>query len=546
MRTAAQKFLAKAFYPLVILGLAAFFVLMSPIIFYPVAADDAYWLLLQPDNYNNSLSESFLRVIESSYSFTGQPRTTSLAVLIRVWQAMFVMNTAIFFAISPALVWSGIKIFLMMVVIATLWLFLKKYRYRSRSGEVINISSKTRRTIIVFLPILIATGFEVPSAGLSNGWLFYPLLTYLPIAIAVLVALGLIKSHDLLTRNFARNALPVSAFLFFLAWALNLSYELWLISVPFALLVLLLDPVSKSKGLLGGLMPKLWAGGVFGGAFSAIFIWTRIQINMMPCFDNNTCYDGTVIELNLENIIKNFTSALPGQGFERMFLPETQTPSRSLVAVAVAASVALLLALLAYLTKLRSLTTLFNKSNQEEVRALLTLASLMFFLAISSAIVTGITERAGERLIDPINPYRSGPTISISLSVAAAALAIILIRYLDGQKFVTNSIKIVGASLIVVLSASNFAMNNQETRNKASSPHHMITQALHREIALGATGKESVARRCLLIEEAKSVMSEDNQVRFIPGAERAFALYWGTPFCSTQSHKTVDISNIDG
>jgi hypothetical protein len=528
------------------LGFAAFLILMLPIVFYPLAGDDAYWLLLQPTEYNNSLVDSFVRIIESSYSFTRQPRTTSLAELLRVWQAMFVMKTSIFFAIPPALVWSGIKIFLMMIVIATLWLFLKKYRFHSRSGEIRNISSKTRLTLIALLPLFIAIGFEVPTSGNTNGWLFYPLLMYLPVAIAALVALALTKSHALLTRNFARFVVPVSITLFFLAWALNLSYELWLISVPFAVLVLLLDPVSKRDGLLHGLVPKLWVGGIFGGAFAAIFIWTRIQISTMPCFDTNTCYNGTVIDFKFENIIKNFTSAFPGQGLERMFSPEAPELPRSLVAVGVAASIVLLLAVLGYHAKLKTVEKVTIEDKQDEVRPLLTISSLMVFLAIASAILTGITARAAENLLDPINPYRSGPTITIALAVSIAALVILLFRFVDGKKLVTNSIKIVGASLVVVLAASNFVMNIQETRFQASSPRHMLVQAIHREIALGAEGEAAVARRCELLEEAKIILSENNQIRFIPGAERAFFLYWGTPFCSTQQHKTVDINNIDG
>jgi hypothetical protein len=532
MGTAFQKFLSKAFYPCLIFGLAAFFVLMAPILFYPLAGDDAHWLILKPTQHNNSLVDSFLQIVGSSYSFTGQPRTTSLASLFRVWQAMFVMNTSIFFAISPALVWSGIKIFLILAVIATLWLFLKRYRFRSRSGEIRNISSKTRLTLVSLLPLFIATGFEVPSSGLSNGWLFYPLLTYLPIAISVLVALALAKSHALLTRNFAKFVLPVSVSLFLLAWALNLSYELWLISVPFALLFLLLDPVSKDNGTLRGLAPKLWVGGVFGGAFSAIFIWTRIQISMMPCFNTNTCYNGTVIDLKIETIVKNFTSAFPGQGLEMMFLPETQEVPRSLVAVGVTASVILLLAISAYYAKQKSVEEISTEDKQNELRPLLTLAALMFFLAITSAILTGVTVRAFNSLIEPLNPYRSGPTITLALAFALAALTILLFRSLDRQKLFANSVKIAGGITIVVLTASNFMMNIQETRAEASSPRHMLTQAIHREITLGASDEGAITRRCQLLEELRIVSSKESHRRwYSTGANQSFKLYWGTPFC---------------
>jgi heme/copper-type cytochrome/quinol oxidase subunit 2 len=546
MNLTILRHLANFYYPIIFMGTVAFAVLMAPIVFYPLGADDAYWVLLQPAKYNNSLFDSFVRIIESSYNFTGVPRTISLAILIRVWQAMFVMNTSIFFAISPALVWSGIKIFLMVVVIATVWLFLKKYRFRSGSGEVRNLSSNTRRTLIVIMPILMATGFEVPSAGLSNGWIFYPLFTYPPIVISVLVGLALTKSHSLLTRNFAKFVLPVSVFLLFLAWALNLSYELWLISVPFALLILLLDPVSDSKRVLSSFIPKLWVGGVFGGAFSAIFIWTRVQLSTMPCFDTNTCYNGTVIDPRIETIINNFTSAFAGQGLEKMFSPENPGLPRSLVAVGVAASVILLLAIFAFYAKQKSVDKTSIENKQIEFRPLLTLAALMIFLAVTSAILTGVTVRASSSLIEPLNPYRSGPTITISLSLALAILIILLFRFLDGKQLVRNSIKIAGAGLVVVLTTSNFAMNIQETRAEASSPKRMLTQAIHREIALGATDDGAIARRCQLLEDAKNILNENNQVKFIPGAEKAFFLYWGTPFCSTQEQKTVDLNNIDG
>jgi hypothetical protein len=509
------RFLERAYFPLAIIALGALIVLVSPVIFFPIGGDDSYWLLLQPAHYNNSLLESSTRLIDSSYTFTGQPRATSLALLLRVWQAMFVMNTSVFFGISPMVVWSTIKILLIAAAVWTLWHFLKRYKFRSKSGHVSILSRKTRIIIVVFLPLVVITTLEVPSVGLSNGWIFYPLLTYAPLVVSLLVSLALLKTQDLLARNFRRYFFPASVLLLSMAWALNLSYELWLVSVPFALLVLLLEPVSGKWNDVRGLIPKLWVGGVFGGSFSAIFIWTRVQIARMPCFESNTCYNGTVVDFDLGNIFKNFVSALPGQGLEAILSPDGAGLSRFLLAVGSVATLALIL-------------------------------SLMVFLALVSAIITGITARAAERLVDPLTPYRSGPTIALALSVAAIALLIISMRFFDKNILVKKSMLVIAASLVIMFSSSNFAMNLQQTRIQAQNPVNILIQAIHTEVALGASGDQALLRRCLLLEDAKNLLGEEGKIRFIPGAEKAFNLYWGREFCSLEEHKVVNLVSIDG
>jgi hypothetical protein len=526
------KALATAYFPLALLAFAALFVLMSPVIFFPIGGDDEYWLLIQPERYNNSLFASFISIIGASYDFTGVPRTVSLTNLFRVWQAMFVMNTSVFFGFSPIVVWSTIKILLVSTAIFTLWHFLKSYKFRSRSGPVSILKRKTRIVLVLLLPLALTTTLEVPSVGLSNGWIFYPFLTYLPFVISLLVSLALLKSHDLLARNFRRHLLPVSALLLLVASALNLSYELWLVSVPFALLVLLLDPVTGESKKFRRLTPKIWVGGLFGGSFSAIFIWTRIQIARMPCFESNTCYNGTVVEADLGNVFKNFVSALPGQGLEPIFSPDGVQFSSSLLAVGSIATLALMLGLMAHYLRLRLHLLEHTDNEGHETVGLLKLTSLMVFLALASAIITGITARAAERLVDPLTPYRSGPSIALALSVAAIALVLISIKFFDRNTLVKKSILVIAVSLVIMFSASNFAMNLPQTRIQAQKPANLIIQAIHWEVALGASGDQAILRRCLLLNDARTLLGEQAEIRFIPGAEKAFNLYWGREFCS--------------
>jgi hypothetical protein len=170
----------------------------------------------------------------------------------------------------------------------------------------------------------------------------------------------------------------------------------------------------------------------------------------------------------------------------------------------------------------------------------------MVFLALVSAIITGITARAAERLVDPLTPYRSGPTIALALSVAAIALLIISMRFFDKNILVKKSMLVIAASLVIMFSSSNFAMNLQQTRIQAQNPVNILIQAIHTEVALGASGDQALLRRCLLLEDAKNLLGEEGKIRFIPGAEKAFNLYWGREFCSLEEHKVVNLVSIDG
>jgi prepilin signal peptidase PulO-like enzyme (type II secretory pathway) len=310
--------------------------------------------------------------------------------------------------------------------------------------------------------------------------------------------------------------------------------------------VLLLEPVSGKWNDVRGLIPKLWVGGLFGGSFSAIFIWTRVQIARMPCFESNTCYNGTVVDFDLGNIFKNFVSALPGQGLEAILSPDGAGISRFLLAVGSVATLALILSLMAHYFKLRLHLPDHSADQGHEFGALLKLTSLMVFLALVSAIITGITARAAERLVDPLTPYRSGPSIALALSVAAIALLIISMRFFDKNILVKKSMLVIAASLVIMFSSSNFAMNIQQTRIQAQNPVNILIQAIHTEVALGAPGDQALLRRCLLLEDAKTLLGEQAEIRFIPGAEKAFNLYWGTDFCSKEQHKVVDLVNTDG
>jgi hypothetical protein len=456
------------------------------------------------------------------------------------------MKLSTLFSVSPTFFWGLLKLLWIGIVVTSLWIFLSVFRYRSSNGEVLQLAFRTRATICTIFPVLAVTGFEVASVGTSNGWIFYPNLTYLPLAYYLLIAVVLLHAESLLRKNFKIWIAPISLFLVAIGWGLNLSYEINALSVPFALGVLLLKPVEKKKGCLGGNRTKLVVATIFGGSFATIFLWTRWQLAQIPCVATENCYDGTVVDVQLGTIVNNFVSALPGSEFTRLLSAPKGTLSLSVIIVGLLAASVLVYLAARFTKSLEFSRDDYVAAKHSEQQPLLLIAGSMVVVAIGSAVITGITKGAIPRLATPITPYRSGPVITLALSVALAALLILLWRRLANRHALRKSLMVGFSGLVVLLGSANFVLNTSLMRDAISTPSAVFVNQIFDEVALGAEGKVGDQRRCALLEEYNASTKSTRKAKIIRGAQDSFTLYYGIPFCTRDIEAFVDMDKLDG
>jgi hypothetical protein len=530
----ALKFLRdrQSFIPF--LALVFFGVFFYPIAVFPIGGDDLYWIIGTPAWYGNDPLEALHRILSQVYSFEGtQARTTSLTSVLRVWLAMGSINLALLLGVSPNLIWAGSKVLLILITLAVVWIFLSSLRYRSKSGLVRSLGKGTRRVLLAGSIVVLATGLEVNSVGNSNGWIFYPILSYLPLAVYMGIAVLLIKSYELLSSNFLGWILPLTMGLSAAAWAINLSYELWAFSVPFGILVLLLQPNGRDSLLAGPWRAKMTVAGIFGGVYSGIFAWTRIQLGNMECFETGTCYGGTVIDFNLEVVAKNFFAAFPGAGLDWIlrFLSDTH-PGALIVAVIIVVAIFAGMFMSATVRTIRgSRKTDTEFDNRDEIQPLLWLSALMLFAAVGSATITGITERAAWVLDNPLTPDRSGPTIAVALSISAVSALVVCWRALGTRKPYKYGLLATSVSVVVILAISNFVINWKATSVQLSSPSQVLVDSIYLEFVSGPGVGEVSNLRCHLLQQIPETFPGGRGGRFVYAAQESFDLFWGVQFC---------------
>lgn len=521
-------------------------VIAFPVLAYPVQADDGYWILNEPSAVNNSIVQAYTQSLAEAFTFEGQPRTTALATAERRALAILTMAFSTTFAVPPWVPWGVFKVMWLIVNISALALFVTKLKFRDASGVTRRLSRQSILSIIVLFPVVLVAGIEMETVLLNNGWLFYPNLTYLPFGVYLLVATLLIVLEGPVRRTPLVWGPPSILLLGIIAFAISLQYELMALAIPVGILALILEPVdgpswfSRWRG-------KVLLGSAFGGVYSLVFLWTRWQISQMPCHANGTCYQGNVIQIDPGAIVRNFTASLPGPGIQAALdagssVIDSRVFWASLVVGVLAAlSGASVLYLLLRRGDLGRKGTGLNVDRpagiEADRRGLLVIVLLMLVIAVGSTIITGITQRAVERLVEPISSYRVGVIIWSAVSVAVIALGIYGVSLIRGRlqhaKALSVSV-VVGAVLLGVTAGSALWNNILINEERLREPTQKALSEIHWEVALGDRSVEGDLARCELLDRYWSTYNNPSSSArlVVQGAQSAFQLHHGLPFCS--------------
>ena len=526
------------------LSLSAYLVLLLvvlfPVLASSVGADDSYWLMEAAPDSGGSFRRAFWDPFLASFAFDAQARMTGLSEASRWVLALAVMKLSVAFSVPPVAIWALLKVFLLVLALVGAVVFLRAFRFRGADGGAARFGRTTIVAIVVLLPLLVVLGAKTQSIGTLNGWLNYPTITYGPFGAYLLLAAAALAASRLLDARFSRAVVPVAVLAAIAGVAVSFDYELMALSIPLVVLVLLVQPAPVAATRWARWRGRVVVGGVFALAFATSFAWIRVRISQMTCESAESCYSGTVLQVDPATLVRNLLGALPGGTGE--FLAEQAERSGTPVPTATAASVltalgcvllaALVLAVLAARTPAAE-----PGVRPDEARGLLAVVGVGVVNALGATAITGISQRAVESLTSGAMAYRSGVVVWTALAFAlAAALVLAWTR----RRRIAGAIAAVAvAVLAVAVIATSLPANVVSAQVNRVQAGTVLVDTLHAEVALGDLSAVGDERRCDAIlafmgDRPKDEFS-DRFVRTVQGAYRSFQLFYAQPFCSTKA-----------
>lgn len=526
----------------VVLGLLYFAmiaIVLAPVLFASVGGDDRYWLLIKGPNADGSVLTAFWQPLSHAFAFDNQPRTTALALSERSIVAVVAMDIATYFSIPPVIVWACLKIVLVALLVVATRVFLHQIQFRDSRGRIRGLERSSVAFISILLPLTIAIGAKAQNINSINGWNFYPTLTYGAFTAYLFFAALVLRLSRALDRDYRSWAIPVIALMAVSGLAINLSYEMLALLLPITFLVLALQPLdaaASSRWLQ-------WRGRVtvllaLAIPYSTLFLWIRWRISQMACQVTDSCYNGSVIDVSPRALVNNFRGALPGQNGAlvseqadaagRAF-PTASTFSFLVAIVAAAAAWGL------WVNWQARHTTSPEDAEQDgrDTRGLLIVLAVCVSIALGSAAITGITERAGEDLTTPAIAYRSGVATWSALSVSGLVLVLLASR--ARHRAVSVGAFAALTAVLIGSVALYLPRNVQSAQLNRQVPGTQFADTVQREVTLGDTSKAGDLRRCATmaqeLERFTPTPGSGNQQLF-HGAYLAFDFYHHTTYCS--------------
>lgn len=518
-------------------------VILWPIVAYPVRADDQYWILIMPPRAEGSALLAYFQPFQSIFGDDGtQLRATAAAYGERRLAAVIVMAVAVWLAAPPAVIWAVMKVALLVGVVATLIFFLRTFRFWHKNTPTA-LSPHVVLTIAIFAPLIVLAAAEVGTYRLNNGWIFYPVLTYTPFIWYLGVSLLLIGLERFASDQKRWKWLVAMAASGFVGFFLNFAYEVVALAVPLSC-VILLAYAGKDRPLsVAWWRAKLTILVPFGLSYTAMFLWIRWRLSSAQCRLDGTCYEGTLLEFSGSAIINNLLGALPWAApieFARI-VANGGLDRGMLLSVAIAGLAAVSLFVFGMRIASKSVGSMHASTRQRsDIVGLSWIVGFMLAAVLGITVITAISQRAVERLQEPLSPYRAGPTIWMGLAIVLACVAVMIWMALSTNRLGRPApsrwrgvfVLLVFAGTVVLVGSQHW-QNVREYRDIASSTSSQALDRIHAEVARGDTSERGNERRCELLADYERAVSVSNQTvrQTLSGADASFILYHGQSFC---------------
>ena len=522
------------------------FIILTPVLFASIGADDRFWVLEVAPNSHGSYWQAFWAPTSRAFDFDGQARTTALAFAERRVLALFTMDLATFFSIPPAVIWAAVKIGLLALGVFAVVVFLRQLRFRDGHGQIKGIQPASIAFITIALPLAIALGAKSQNVASLNGWNYYPTLTYGPFVVYLLFTVLVLKCSTLLQRNYRLWVAPISIVMAVAALILNLSYELLALTIPLGALALVLQPVPAENTLWRRWRGKLTVFVVLVGTYTAIFVWIRWRIGQMKCHLTDSCYPGTVIELNPRTLLYNFVGAFPLPpwefGAQQAARGGRDFPDVNWLSIGAAVlGAGALLGIWASWNVRRKVRAADDGSPDEtasakpsdDVRGLLIVIATGLVIAVGSVMITGITARAVEMVQSPMLPYRNGVVTWSALALSGVAgTRLLMVSRWRAVRYGALAALLAVLIGFISLNLPRNVLTAQENRATKGTP---FSDTLHWEVALGDNSAEGDERRCEYIRDYRSHQEKPTAqfTRAMNAAYASYEFYHDAPYCST-------------
>jgi len=517
-------------------------VMVWPALSAPIHADQRYMYLNVPGRVQGDWLE-IIRVLWSEIPERAeQGRMTPVGYLMQ-WVFYNGLTEFSVATGTPLVVLHGIlKVLLFAVAVLCVAAFVKSLRGRGPDGEMVAPSRSTVWLVVAGVVVLGAAGVQT-HLQFRNGWLSYPVLTYGAVMVAFgIVALTLWLTRRMAERSTAAQTTTAVVTMIVVGLFLNLSYELYYVAFPAAILALILQPDPPDEGRRRARIAKLVIGGTlavtFVGTFMAIRVWLADA-----CADQ--CYIGTQTQFSGDTARfawYNLASSLPMSGrsealatmslLGRDSLP--QPFSSPLVVGCILAGLALVAARI--LLRRRSTEAMRGEIDQETARAesgaLLRGGIVALAIALGSVVVMSVSAQVPEIILGVGYPYRHIVVTWVGLCLAGL-LFLTAIDLRLRNRGVGVGLWVATAVGAVLIAGAMLPVNLQSTRAELLSPSIRATDAIHREITLGDPRPEADERRCATIEALAQNNVPPVSVNFITdSAQLAYRYFYGVDYCS--------------
>jgi hypothetical protein len=513
--------------------------LLWPVLFSPVSADDRYWFVEVPAMTDMSFGQAIQVTVQQIPATLDSGRLSPLAFLAR--RVMLLASFRFSVATSTPLVTTqGIaKFVLFLAGIGSCIAFVKALRWRAEPGRLVRVGHRKLMVLGVALAPFVAAGAQAHTQ-FRNGWISYAVLTYG--AVSVVFGAGALVAWC--TRRVAeRRPGAVSTgvvSMFVLGIALNTSYELYYVAFPLAIAVVLLFPVSPVSKDPNARRAK----GIVAGTLSLVFISCFIGVRRLIAVHCSTidCYVGTDPALGPQvfgTFWNNFFSSIPGMSHTR-FLADldelgqlARWPDPSNIAIILVGALVLGGVLVVW-RRTEGATPTTPTDAASERRLLMMISALAFAVGVSGALIMSLSVQAQDVIVSVGYPYRH--TV---LTWTACALGVVVLvlaispRASPGQRWGTPLLL---AALIVLASAFSLPRNLVSNQAYRALPGNRAIADIHREIVLGDRSELGDQRRCEALERATEAINNPwLEHRLTPAADDVFRQLHRIPYCSTWS-----------
>jgi hypothetical protein len=523
---------------LVAVGVAAI-LLLWPVLFSPITADDRYWFVEVPAETDLSFRQAIQLTIQEIPATLEAGRLAPLAFLAR--RVMLLASFRFSVATSaPLVATQGIaKLLLFLVGIGSCLAFVKSLRWRSESGRLVGVGDHKLMVVGVALAPLVAAGAQAHTQ-FRNGWISYPVLTYG--AVTVVFGSGALVAWC--TRRLAerrRGALSIGIVsMIVLGIALNTSYELYYVAFPLALTVLLLFPFSPLRKDPDERRAKT----IIGGTLSLVFISLLIGIRRLISAQCATaeCYVGTDPALGrgvFVTLWNNFFTSIPGLSHRR-FLADleelgqsTRWPDPATIAI-ILVGVLTLGGVLVVWGRMRGTAQTTGTDVAGERQLLLMISLVALGVGVGGALIMSLSVQAQEVIASVGFPYRH--TVLTWTACALSLVTLALTLSLKPSPVLRWATPLLLVALTVLASSFGLPRNLVSNQAYVTLAANRAIADIHSEIVTGDRSKLGDQRRCeSLVQAEKSIHNPWLKTRLEPAADKVFRRLNHLPYCSTWS-----------